>query len=306
MQQVQPEFSFDHGSNSWEGCGLTGTSPWPERARYRCCGGRTGDWSTAHDSDHTSTGSNSSPTFVALQGATFTIGGNCPSPDQPTFRAPEATVRLPGFRISKDEVSQAQYAALTPAFEPEGNPLLPVRQVTWFDAVAYCEKLHEKLTGSASGCVRSDGKAGYDPQQCKVDTVYRLPTEAEWEYAAGGAEQAPQDLGTTAVYSTDGPLEPGSRSPNDLGVRHMLGNVSEWTLDVYFSNRTPHAVLDSPMFVSRDPHAVRVVKGGSFHNASEWLRSCGRHGMAPSTRTDFRGFRCVKGPARPEQDLLYK
>jgi formylglycine-generating enzyme required for sulfatase activity len=179
------------------------------------------------------------------------------------------------FRIGVHEVTQGQWKSVMGEVRShfQGDDL-PVDSVSWSDAAAFCERLSEK-----------EGR------------IYRLPTEAEWEYAcrAGGpaAVQENQRLEEMAWYDrnsgeTTHPV--GSRRPNGWGLYDMLGNLSEWCLDRY--------VADYPREESADPRGpskgtLRVIRGGSWTSFPGSCRCAARNSSPPSYQLKETGFRVV-------------
>jgi formylglycine-generating enzyme required for sulfatase activity len=153
--------------------------------------------------------------------------------------------------------------------------------VSWTDAVAYAKWLTER-TG----------------------TTYRLPTEAEWEYACRAATDSPWSFGDDPDLLGDYAwlnANSGSRAhpvaekrPNPWGLHDMHGNVWEWCWDRYgaYSSR-PVSDPHGPVFNRR-----RVLRGGSFFVSPESLRSASRDDFQPELRFRHVGFRCVRVPAR--------
>jgi len=148
---------------------------------------------------------------------------------------------------------------------------------------------------------------------------YRLPTEAEFEYAAragtvteyywadeidprhayyrdkskGVAEYAARDVTTCPVAALDKKY-PGYCA-NDFGLMHMLGNVWQWTADAYVNSYT-NAPTDGNVAVAVDAGSARVIRGGSWHDDGEYLRSAYRWSNLPHARNTFVGFRLVRTP----------
>lgn len=209
---------------------------------------------------------------------------------------PRHTIYLDAFYIDKYEVTNAQYRKFIEATghrepkywnEPESNqPNQPVIGVSWHDAMAYATWA---------------GK--------------RLPTEAEWEYAArGGLVSKRYPWGNLAPDETkvqrhgrDGALV-GSYAPNGYGLFDMVGSVLEWCLDEYQSNAyqpdfQPARPKNNP-FVGGDVESVvknynsveteRVLRGGSWQHWFYSLRVAQRGGTTPESMTFIIGFRCVK------------
>jgi len=191
------------------------------------------------------------------------------------------------------EVTQAQYAALmgsNPSYFG-GNPNFPVEQVSWHDARAYCTALTAQQ--AALGTVPT----GYE---------YRLPTEAEWEYACRAGTTTEFNTGASLVcnqarfwYSThsnsscgsSSPVSVGSYAPNAWGLYDMHGNVLEWCLDSVATY--PAGAVTDP-FVTGGP--IRVFRGGGWINDSYDCRSAIRDDIDPGDSDGIIGFRVVLAP----------
>ncbi len=216
------------------------------------------------------------PKMVFIKGGTFQMGGNKYSDEKPIHR-----VRVSDFYIGKYEVTFAQYDAFCeatnrkkPDDEGWGRGSRPVINVNWNDAVAYCKWLSQKT--------------GYE---------YRLPTEAEWEYAAGGGNthqewagtNSSSSLGSFAWYGTNnnGKTHPvGGKQPNKLGLYDMSGNVWEWCSDYYINSPSSNPQgLKSGSF--------RVYRGGSWHDFATYCRVAFRFSSTPTFRDGVLGFRVV-------------
>ena len=237
--------------------------------------------------------------FVAIQPGTFQMGSNAAN-GYPYYNeagySPQpvhaVTISYP-FWMGAKEVTQAQYSALmgtNPSYFG-GNPNFPVEQVTWFNARAYCAALTAQQ--AALGTV----PAGYE---------YRLPTEAEWEYACRAGTTTEFNTGASLFCSdarfwysyhsnsscgSGSPVSVGSYAPNAWGLYDMHGNVWEWCLDSV-ANYPAGAVTDP--FVSGGPY--RVVRGGSWGNDSGSCRSALRYNVDPGYASDSLGFRVVLAP----------
>lgn len=186
------------------------------------------------------------------------------------------------FWMADREVTRGQYRATMgrlPAGVADGDDDLPVTNVNWDDAMEFCRLL---TRGAPEG-----------------DT-YRLPTEAEWEYAcragtgtAWAGNDEPDQVGWHAGNAGGTIHRPAMLSANHWGLYDLHGNAAEWCLDDYTqnypSNRTDPFVRDSPMF--------RVIRGGSYRVPDGACRSGVRDKLSPSeTRPDL-GFRVVRGVA---------
>jgi formylglycine-generating enzyme required for sulfatase activity len=195
-----------------------------------------------------------------------------------------------GFGMSKYEVTQAQYKAVVGTdpshFKGDNNP---VETVSWHDAVAYCAKLTEK-----------EKAAGRLP----VGYEYRLPTEAEWEYACRAGTTTvfsfgddESKLGEYAWYSnnssnTTHPV--GQKKPNRWGLYDMHGNVFEWCQDWYGSY--PAGSVIDPQGAANSPSVfLRVRRGGYWRGDASGCRSGSRAGEGGGRYSD-QGFRPVLAP----------
>jgi formylglycine-generating enzyme required for sulfatase activity len=230
------------------------------------------------------------PAVVAIQPGTFDMGSNAAG-GAPYFGAVgpvhSVTISYP-FWMGVTEVTQAQYQALMGG---SGGGNYPVSSLNWHEARAYCALLTAEQT--ASGNI----PAGYE---------YRLPTEAEWEYACRAGTTTEFNTGT-ALFCNDakfgysyhsnsscnsnGTVPVGSYAPNAWGLYDMHGNVWEWCLDSYASY-TAGAVTDP--FVTGGPN--RVIRGGSWYIYSHGCRSAIRGYGNPGITDDGVGFRVVLAP----------
>jgi formylglycine-generating enzyme required for sulfatase activity len=173
----------------------------------------------------------------------------------------------------------------------------PMYRVNWYEAVEYCNKrsVMEGLVPAYSG---SGGSVVCDFKA----SGYRLPTEAEWEYAAKGGRDGPgaeyaggKNVDAVAWYggnSGDRTHPVGTKQPNSLGFRDMSGNVWEWCWDWYGSYG------GEPQTDPRGPSSGpgRVIRGGSIGNPARYVRSASRNDDIPPSRGRLHGFRLVRGP----------
>jgi formylglycine-generating enzyme required for sulfatase activity len=176
--------------------------------------------------------------------------------------------------MGKYEVTQAQWEAVM------GNnpsrfkgPNRPVEMVSWDDAQAFIAALNR----------RNDGY------------VYRLPTEAEWEYAcrAGSTGDYAGKLDEMGWYEENAGRQThpvGQKQPNAWGLYDMHGNVSEWCQDSY--RLYPDGVVTDPQGPSSDSN--RVIRGGGWGYAAAYCRSAYRYGLSPGYRDLALGFRLVR------------
>ena len=219
--------------------------------------------------------------MVAVQGGMFQMGAT-KEQGRNTYDAekPVHAVALDGFYIGKYEVTQGQWKAVMgtnpSSFKGDDRP---VEKVSWNDAVSFCEKLSE-MTGRK----------------------YRLPTEAEWEYAARGGQQADGTMyaGSGAIYdvavfgygiNSGATFSVGSKKPNGLGLYDMSGNVWEWCSDWYDSEYYSESPSVNPQGPSGG--SSRVIRGGGWSYDARNCRVSFRGSDTPGYRDRALGFRVV-------------
>ena len=172
----------------------------------------------------------------------------------------------------------------------------PVQEVSWFDAVLFCNWLSRRENRSA--CYqKSDG--GDWVLSLDADG-YRLPTEAEWEYACRAGTttkfscgRSDEQLKEYAVFSASKAASAGSRLPNGWGLYDMHGNVKEWCLD--WSGRYPSGSVTDPTGAASG--SSRMNRGGSWYHGSGSSRSAIRSGFRPDYRSHVLGFRVLRSSA---------
>jgi len=181
-----------------------------------------------------------------------------------------------------------------------------VEQVTWYDAVEFCNKLSaaEGLTSVYTITGRTPA-TGYPITSATVTTDfsksgYRLPTEAQWEYAAKGGQNSrgytypgSDNLDAVAWYNINSGSkthEVGKLAPNELGIYDMGGNVWEWCWDWF--GEYPGGTQQDYMGASSD--FSRIQRGGSWYNSAVYLRSENRGSYYPQTAINTMGFRVMR------------
>lgn len=209
---------------------------------------------------------------------------------------PQHEVTVPQFLMGKYQVTQAQYQAvmgINPSHFTDSGTNRPVENVTWNDAVKFCQRLSQQ-TGRE----------------------YRLPSEAEWEYACRAGTTTifhfgltlTTDLanyqGTDSIFGTgnygQGPqgeyrkrtTNVGSFPPNAFGLYDMHGNVWEWCLDHWHHNYEV-APTDGSAWLSADENASRLLRGGSWYDVPGVCRSANRNPIAHDFKNINLGFRVV-------------
>jgi len=237
--------------------------------------------------------------MVWINPGTFTMGSPSTEKDRGSNEGPQTQVTLTkGYWMGKYEVTQREYQVVmgsNPSYFT-GDLDRPVEQVTWNDATNYCVK----LTASE----RSSGRlpSGY---------AYRLPTEAEWEYACRAGTTTATAFGnslssTQANFdgnypyngAAEGPwlrctTKVGSYAPNAWGLYDMHGNVYEWCMD-WYQDSLPEGSVTDPRGPSSGSN--RVIRGGSWSHYGRYCRSALRYGNSPGGRHGSVGFRVVLAP----------
>jgi formylglycine-generating enzyme required for sulfatase activity len=249
--------------------------------------------------------------MVHINGGTFLMGSTVDPGEQPVH-----SVTVSAFYMDTTEVTQADYQELmgvNPSYFRD--PLSPVETVTWFDAVLYCNARsirdsldmvysYTSVTGTPGNGCSALGGLVIDMSK----NGYRLPTEAEWEYACRAvtttdyywgmyppttaADTAAIDNNAIWVHnSNDSTARVGTKLPNAYGLYDMCGNVWKWCNDWYW-NYASGSQTDP---TGPDTGSARVLRGGSYAHNSFYLRSTFRNDYygLPSNRYLDVGFRTV-------------
>jgi len=200
---------------------------------------------------------------------------------------PRSEVIETSFLLGQTEVTQELYEAVVGTNPSDfENPQNPVENVSWEDAILFCNKLSE-LQG-LDKCYTKNSNQEYDWLCDFSKNGYRLPREKEWEYAAkAGTENQWSGTDTKtklkeyAVYGNSRSTKPvGSKDPNEWGFYDMIGNVWEWCWDKYEPKE--------------GASAKRVTRGGSWGNNASVLRSAFRFVYSPGSRSLNLGFRICR------------
>lgn len=223
-------------------------------------------------------------------------GTSYDAPD--TLTGVNVTVTIGKFLLAPAELTQREFEGVmgnNPSFHK--GPDLPVENVSWWDAIRYCN-----LRSIKEGL-----DPVYDLRSGAADlrkTGYRLPTDDEWTHAAGkppsGTASAAANLGSADTKSvnrleadlrTAATKPPGTYPANQYGLYDMVGNVWEWCTDYFHAPSTPAASFN-PAGPARG--LARVIRGGSFlSTTSQWSRGY-RSSMEPSYKSRFTGFRIAR------------
>lgn len=181
----------------------------------------------------------------------------------------------------------------------------PVTVVSWYGAVAYCNWLSSQQ--GLISCYGPIGNRGNDPSVWRTLNGYRLPTEAEWEYACRAEQTAeyywgdpyppdPPNIGNYAWYTTNSGSNAhnvGDKLPNNFGLYDMSGNVYEWCSDWYGSYPSgPSGNVTNP--TGPGTGSDRVFRGGSWFDIALYCRSAYRFYSDPKDHLGHAGFRIVK------------
>lgn len=233
------------------------------------------------------------PEMVDIEAGCFDIGSPLDEPLRSTDESPQLNICVEGFRLGISEVTFDQYDAYAidtgqplPDDSGFGRGEHPVINVDWNDATAYTIWL-SRLTGQS----------------------YRLPTEAEWEYAVKAGTITPFHTGQIITsdqanfnarqsYNGSPPgefrgqtLPVGSFPPNAFGLFDMHGNVQEWTCSTFVGDyRSPNA----PQTCEAGSQGTRVLRGGPWNTVARNIRSAVRNNLRTTTISDGIGFRVLQ------------
>jgi len=237
--------------------------------------------------------------MIHVEGGTFRMGDSFNDGDADIDEVNIHTVNVNSFLMSKYEISQKEFEKVmrqnSSLFKGEE---LPVTNINWLEAMQFCNKLSE-IEG-LKPCYTIDG---WDNTTCDFGANgYRLPTEAEWEYAAKGGKDSQgfkyaggSDLDMVGWYikNTDASPQPvGTKKPNELGLFDMSGNVSEWCWDAYAENYYEESPLNNP--TGPEFKGKPVFRGGSWINNRWNVRTTTRLTDWASAPRPFIGFRVVR------------
>ena len=244
-----------------------------------------------------------SDTLVRIEGGTF-IMGSPPGEPRRLSNELQREVAVSSFYMGIHEVTQAEYEEVM-GTNPSlfKGPDLPVEQVSWFDAVIFANRLSEQQGFQAAYTIH-----GHNVTWDRSANGFRLPTEAEWEFAARAGTTTVFHTGnniTTREANYDGSrpynnnadgifrqrtMPAGSFEPNAFGLYDMHGNVGEWCWDwnVAYSREARTDPAGPPSGFHR------VFRGGGWNHAGDFLHSARRGGNVPTTRGSYIGFRLAR------------
>lgn len=212
---------------------------------------------------------------IKVEGGTFLMGAARADGFSSTIEKPQHEVTLDSFKIAKTPVTQGLWIAVmgtNPSIH-NGDQHLPVENVSWDDCQTFINRLNA-ITGKN----------------------FRLPTEAEWEYAARGgikdedgrfAGGALDDVAWHAGNSDNETHPVGTKQPNELGLYDMSGNVDEWCAD-WYAAYTAEAQVNPK---GKENGTLKVFRGGNYTNSGKQCRVNYRYMAEPSKKVGTRGFR---------------
>ncbi len=247
-------------------------------------------------------GQNKIPETILIEGGYYKMGiGESKYFDE----FPTHTVKINDFYIGKYEVTIEEFTGFcrTAGLDlPEGDPKMPVTNVSWEEACMYCNWLSRLARlDKCYKIIRNEKTNKIKIIFDKTANGYRLPTEAEWEYVARGgsnrksyAFSGSDNADEVAWYAGTGKmLHPiGEKKANSSGTYDMSGNAQEWVYDVYTVDFYKHSPSDNP--VNEKGGLDRVSRGGSFNSTAEGLRISKRYYNAPDFKAEHLGFRIAK------------
>jgi formylglycine-generating enzyme required for sulfatase activity len=220
--------------------------------------------------------------MVKLDGGTFTMGCvNLQDSECYNWEKPRHTVTINTFYLGKFDVTEKEWAVIMGTNPSKKNcDECPVINITWFDATVFINKLNQ-LSGKN----------------------YRLPTEAEWEYAAKGGNKghgykySGDDVASNVAWydsTISKETHPvGEKKPNELGLYDISGNVWQWCADWFdekYYSKSPSNNPQGPTTSTTD----RVVRGGSWWGPMRDCRVANRDKFPPNSKDDDVGFRLAR------------
>ena len=238
--------------------------------------------------------------MIALPGGEFTMGSERGNEDE----APPHRVRVSAFLMDQFEVTHELFtkAQLPNPSHWQDSPKKPVERVRWRDAKQYCNE--RSLLEGLQPC--------YDEKTPELDgnfdaNGYRLPTEAEWEYACRAGTTTPYFFGATPAKAGDyawfdknaggHPRPVGEKQPNPWGLLDMTGNVWQWCNDFYAVDYYGKSPAQDPTGPATGQN--KVLRGGAWRFSVDNVRSGYRYNEHPGSADvcfgyDIYGFRCVR------------
>lgn len=231
--------------------------------------------------------------MVHVEGGSFVMGSDVKKKYdlKPDYQPPHK-VTVSSFKIGKYQVRQELWTAVmgeNPS-KHKGDFRLPVDNVSWYDCMSFIEKLNKLLPIK--------------------DMEFRLPTEAEWEYASRGGNKSKgftypgsNKLSEVAWYNCKHTKPVGKKLPNELGLYDMSGNVQEWCSDWYDSGYYYESPEDNPTGPLVGSYRMKVKRGCDFLSKDEYFQVWCRGGGPQDRKDEGIGLRIVLSPPRPSVPL---
>ncbi|RLC43718.1 MAG: formylglycine-generating enzyme family protein [Candidatus Coatesbacteria bacterium] len=261
--------------------------------------------------------------MVSIPAGSFLMGSPSSESGRDSDEGPQRTVHISAFEMSETEVTQKQFGDVMgwndSYFNGDGHP---VEEVTWFDCVSFCNKLSEADGFSKCYTITNIGYDGNHITSADVScnfnaNGYRLPTEAEWEYACRAGtttsfywgdsseesvmkqycwyeKNADDGYWTNPHADEKGTQSVGQKIPNAFGLFDMSGNVWEWCWDWYSSGYYGSQPDPDSDPTGPSSGSYRVVRGGSWYNDAWHCRSAIRDWIDPWYRYVNYGFRVAR------------
>lgn len=239
--------------------------------------------------------------FVLVQGGTFKMGT-----DEPLEKheSPAHSVTVKSFYLAKTEVTFEDFDKFcadtkrdTVSANGWGRGKQPLIYVKWFDAIAYCNYLSEKEKLSKCYLIK-----GTDVIFLDTAKGYRLPTEAEWEFAARGGNKThdfifsgskdQKEVGWMVENSESRSHIVAQKLPNELGLYDMTGNVWEWVNDGYDGGYYQTSPVENPKGPESSPY--KVMRGGAWYNYWPYCKVVTRQYHSPEFWQNSVGFRVAR------------
>jgi formylglycine-generating enzyme required for sulfatase activity len=252
---------------------------------------------SAHPVEPLTRPASKAPEMVDLPGGQFWMGSAADEARVHPDQCPRHEVAVAAFSIGRYAVTDKLYRAVMGGDPETIWDDFPAVNVSWYDAIAFCNLLSDR-----EGLTRAYVVKGKSVTWQADATGYRLPTEAEREYACRAGTQTAYSFGDDAAelgahawsWGNSGGQahQVGTRRPNPWGLHDMHGNVHEWCWDVY----APYPYEGPSPRVSSG--SSRVLRGASWKTVLKHCRSAHRGSMSPGKRHASVGFRCARGPLR--------
>lgn len=243
--------------------------------------------------------------MVKVEGGTFMMGSKDDNHIAENDEQKQHEVKLNSFEINKLEVTVWEWKdyckktkkkmPITPTWGWNDNS--PITNITWFDAIEYCNWL-SKVEGLKQVYIAVGPNVKCD----FTANGYRLPTEAEWEFAAKGGNKSKGNVFAGANNSNEiawwiknsdrKPHAVGTKLPNELGIHDMSGNVWEWCWDWY--NKDYYKTEDGNNPKGPIRGEKKAVRGGSWDSQENYLRTANRISTDPNKTNEFYGFRLAR------------